>query len=109
MADRQRPRPVHSAPLPSRMSTIDLDFLTLLEEREVRLLSWGYVDGGFEADELEALADQYTLQHDASGTLTGKDLVVLLRDRALVLEVDDGTDIRYRTWMAETVRLFARL
>ena len=91
------------------MSTIALDFLTHLEERETRLLTWGFVDGGFTLDELELLADEFVLENDETGTLTGADLVKELRDRALLLDVDDGMAVRHRTRMAETVRLLARL
>ena len=38
------------------MNDLELDFLSLLEEREARLLSWGYVDGAFERSELGRLA-----------------------------------------------------
>ena len=91
------------------MSNLVLDFLSLLEEREARLLTWGFVDGAFEPDELEDLAGDYVLDHDDTGTLTGAHLVRQLRDRALLLDVEDGGARRYRTRMAETVRLAARL
>jgi hypothetical protein len=91
------------------MSELELDFLSLLEEREARLLSWGYVDGAFEKSELEELAEGFVLDHDETGTLTGADLLNSLRRRGLLLEVDDGIGICSRTRMAETVRLAARL
>lgn len=91
------------------MTDLDLSFLSFLEERETRLLSWGYVDGGFNREEVEALADDFALEHDTTGTATGAQVVRRLRDRALLLEVDDGTTRQYRTRMAETVRLLSRL
>lgn len=91
------------------MSDIVLRFLSALEERESRLLTWGYVDGGFELDELEGLADDFVLGWDETGALTGADLVQRMRERALILDAEDGKRVQYRTRMAETVRLFARL
>src|SRR4051794_7210317 len=109
LARRARPHRKHRGPVSSRMSDIVLDFLSLLEEREARLLTWGFVDGAFESGELEDLADAYVLDHDDTGTLTGAELIRRLRDRALVLDVEDGGARRHRTRMAETVRLAARL
>lgn len=91
------------------MSELALDFLSVLEEREARLLAWGFVDGAFDPAELEDLAEEYVLKHDETGTLTGTDLTRSLRDRALLLDVEDGGARRHRTRMAETVRLAARL
>src|SRR4051812_23560572 len=91
------------------MRRLEVQFLSLLEEREARLLTWGYVDGGFERAELEHLAEDFVLDHDETGTVTGAELIRALRDQGLLLEVDDGTSLRLRTRMAETVRLAARL
>jgi hypothetical protein len=91
------------------MADLGLDFLTMIESRETRLLAWGYVEGGFTLDELTALGDEFVLDHDRTGEATGDDLVAELRSRALLLDVDDGTVVRYRSRMAETVRLLARL
>ena len=41
--------------------------------REARLLTWGFVDGGFALDELEMLADEFP-DNDETGALTGADL-----------------------------------
>src|SRR3954451_11918016 len=86
-----------------------LDFLSALEEEEARLLCWGYVDGGFGADELSERAERFALTHDRDSETTGEDLVDELRDRALLLEVDRGDSVVLRSRMAETVRLAARL
>ena len=91
------------------MPDLALDFLTTIENREARLLAWGYVEGGFTLDELTALGDEFALDHDRSGAATGDALVAELRRRALLLDVDDGTAVRYRSRMAETLRLLARL
>ena len=58
---------------------------------------------------MTALGDEFALDHDRSGDATGDDLVAELRRRALLLDVDDGTAVRYRSRMAETLRLLARL
>jgi hypothetical protein len=91
------------------MTGVALDFLTAIESREARLLAWGYVEGGFTLDELVALGDEFALDHDRTGEITGDDLVDELRRRALLLDVDDGIVVRYRSRMAETIRLLARL
>ena len=91
------------------MTDLALDFLSALEEEEARLLCWGYVDGGFGADELSERAERFALTHDRDSETTGEDLVDELRDRALLLEVDRGDSVVLRSRMAETVRLAARL
>lgn len=91
------------------MSDLALDFLTALEQREMRLLAWGYVDNAWTADEIAILADEYVLKHDDTGVVSGADLVAELRSRALLLSVDGGLGHSLRTRMAETVRLLARL
>src|SRR3954464_7148097 len=95
--------------LPRSMTDLGLDLLSVLEERETRLLAWGFVDGAFDSAELDEIADDYALDHDTTGTLTGADLLRSLRERGLLLDVEDGLSIRSRTRMAETVRLIARL
>lgn len=91
------------------MSDLALDFLTALEEREMRLLTWGYVDNAWTADEISDLADEFVLEHDDSGVISGTDLVTILKSKALLLVVDGGAGESLRTRMAETVRLLARL
>jgi hypothetical protein len=86
-----------------------LEFLTALEEREMRLLTWGYVDNAWSADEIADLAEAFVLEHDETGVLSGHDLIEALRSEALLLSVDGGLGESFRTRMAETVRLFARL
>jgi superfamily II DNA or RNA helicase len=91
------------------MTALALEFLTALEQREMRLLAWGYVDASWTADEVDDLADEFAIEHDHSGLVTGTDLVHELQARALLLGVDGGAGERYRTRMSETVRLLARL
>ena len=91
------------------MTRLALEFLTALEQREMRLLGWGYVDNAWAAGEIADLADEFVLEHDDSGVLSGSDLVHELTSRALLLAVDGGVGESFRTRMAETVRLFARL
>ena len=90
------------------MNDIALDFLTSLEAREARLLTWGFVDGGF-LDEVIELADRFVIERDETGTMTGAELVRSLRQQAVLLEVRAGGPFIYRTRMAETVRLLSRL
>lgn len=91
------------------MSGPALNFLSSLEEREARLLCWGYVDGGFRREEVVDLAERWALRHDTTGRLNGDSLVADLERSGLLLEVDTGRDVLHRTRMAETVRLAARL
>src|SRR4051794_10337265 len=95
--------------LPRAVSDLALNFLTALEQREMRLLAWGYVDNAWRSSELADLADEFVLEHDETGVVTGAVLVEELRARALLLAVDGGLGEAFRTRMAETVRLFARL
>lgn len=91
------------------MTDLALEFLSALEEEEARLLCWGYVDGGFHADEIVERGERFALMHDLGGEATGDALLDELRERALLLEVDRGGAVVLRTRMAETVRLAARL
>lgn len=91
------------------MTALALDFLTSLEQREMRLLGWGYTDAAWSIDELTDLADEFVIAHDDSGLVTPAQLIAELRSRALLLAVDGGAAREFRTRMAETVRLFARL
>lgn len=88
-----------------------LDFLAQLERAEAGVLTWGLVDGFFSEVEIEQRADEYLARLVSSGTQTaydaGWDLVEALLDQQLLWRVPETQ--RYRTRMAETVRLFARL
>ena len=41
----------------------------------MRLLGWGYVDNAWTTDELSDLADEFVLEHDDTGVVSGADLV----------------------------------
>jgi DEAD/DEAH box helicase/Helicase conserved C-terminal domain len=83
------------------------DFLSLLESEEAKLLSWGVVDGGFSRDEIEELAHNYLDEQGADVSVS--DLFRELRDRRLLFELNINGRRLYRTRMAESVRLLARL
>lgn len=83
------------------------DFLGLLEEEEEKLLCWGIVDGGFTRDEIEELAQVFLEQRGSRESTSS--LVKELRERRLLFDLNLGTRRVYRTRMAESVRLFARL
>ena len=76
----------------------------------MRLLAWGYVDNAWTADEFADLADRFSRpqvrrdRHRLAGGLLRE-----LTSRALLLTVDGGLGESFRTRMAETVRLVARL
>jgi len=79
--------------------------LNTLERQEAALLGWGVVDGGYTYKELtnivEVLAETNGIERD--------DLLRELFDRALVLPFYTRGGEIFRTRMAETLRLLARL
>ena len=79
-----------------------LEFLSQLEQQEAKLLCWGFTGGSFSAEELQERAEVHT-GGDFSSALR---LVEELRRFRLLFQVADG---EFRTRMAETVRLLARL
>src|SRR5579859_7047237 len=88
-----------------------IDFLGQLEREETAILTWGLLDGFFAEDELEERAENFLAQIAARGNDTtyssGWDLVEALLEERLLWKLPDTE--RYRTRMAESVRLFARL
>jgi hypothetical protein len=92
-------------------NALALNFLDDLEQRESRVLTWGLVDGFFGEDEVEALANEFLQRAAASGEETpfdsGWDMVEALLDERLLWKIPG--EPRYRTRMAETIRLLARL
>lgn len=90
---------------------IALEFLGRLERAECSLLSWGVVDGAFNEEELLQRAEEFLESVRRAGGQEafeeGWALVEYLLDRHLLWQVTQ-TD-KYRTRMAESVRLFARL
>jgi hypothetical protein len=83
------------------------DFLTELERREARLLAWGVVDGGFTRPEVEDLARSFLEEEDAQET--PEELFREIQKRRLLFPFRAGAEPVYRTRMAETIRLLARL
>jgi hypothetical protein len=88
-----------------------LAFLDQLEKAETGLLAWGLIDGFFSESEIEERAEQFLSALASDGTRptyeSAWDLVEALLEQRLLWKVPDVE--RYRTRMAETVRLFARL
>lgn len=92
---------------PPVSETIESSFLSRLERAEARLLAWGVIDGAFTWNELLGHA---SASLDSSGLLgdSAEDLIArLLEQRLLFPEATDPS--RYRTRMAETIRLTATL
>lgn len=93
--------------------------LDALERREVRVLVWGLVDGALSKDEVEEVLNDVLSDNLSQPLLADPDCHILtaddLRDNllklALLMEVPGrpGMPGRFRTRMAEGVRLFARL
>jgi superfamily II DNA or RNA helicase len=81
--------------------------LTRLELTEAKLLTWGVVDGSFTREEIcseiERLASECGIDDDPERLLE-----TLIEER-LLFEFNDQGRLRYRSRMAEAVRLFARL
>jgi hypothetical protein len=84
------------------------EFLDTLERKEVQLLSWGVVDGGFSEDELEELAEEFLTDKEADEDVWDF-LDEMIEERRLLFELNLRGNRRFRTRMAEAVRLFARL
>lgn len=89
---------------------IALVFFDSLERAENALLAWGILDSFFAEEELVERAEVFLESLPLSKRVydTGSDLVSALLDAHLLWEIA-GKPGRYRTRMAETVRLFARL
>jgi len=86
------------------------NFLGTLEQEEAALLVWGLVDGSFSADELEEKAERFLEEHDLWETFSDPDeLIEEMEERLLLFSFEKRGERRYRTRMAETVRLLSRL
>ena len=85
----------------------DLRILGLLEDQELKTLAWGLVDGGFADDELlDLLEDAATAVGDDRSE---EEIKQQLESRVLITKVASPAGSVWRTRMAETVRLLARL
>lgn len=86
--------------------------LDAVEQMEARLLSWGLVDSHVAPAELhgiiDALLDDPVIGRNVSYPGAGEVIATLIA-RALILNVGDDNEARYRSRMAEAVRLSFRL
>src|SRR5437868_990587 len=94
------------------MSDLAIDLLERLERAESRVLTWGAVEGAFSLQEVldhaKAVAGVAADLHGAP--VDPEDLVSALLERNLLWCISrEGEQLRYRTRMAEAIRLFARL
>jgi hypothetical protein len=86
--------------------------LDRIEQREARLLTWGLVDGFLTPGELGELIDPLLddpAYADGLTFVSVSEVVAALRNRALLFDIGDGETSRFRSRMAEAVRLFFRL
>lgn len=83
-----------------------LSLLGSLEAQELRLLTWGVVEGGFTYDEVRDLAEKAL---DAEGRGDPDELIDLMGRMGLLMDFTQQEHYLYRTRMAETVRLLATL
>ncbi len=89
-----------------------LSALDNIEQREARLLTWGLVDGYLSAGEMHGTIDQLLDDPEIGGGVSFHDargVITELIDRALVFDVGEELGTRYRSRMAEGVRLLFRL
>jgi hypothetical protein len=87
--------------------------LDLMESREMRLLAWGIVDAYFSKDELYDLIDEQleaALKSGFEEFLAARDVVAALLQLMWISTAEGPNgDLGYRSRMAETLRLVARL
>lgn len=86
--------------------------LDQIEQREARLLSWGLVDHFLTLGEVSNIIDPILDDPAYTEGLTFvsvSDVIQALKDRALLFEIGEVPGERYRSRMAEAVRLFFRL
>ena len=99
-----------AAPYRDGLSDAALRLLNRLEDREARLLSWGYVDGGFTDGEIREECEELRSACERLGEkcdYEDKQLVDWLRARLLIRF--SHTQELWRTRFGETVRLLAHL
>lgn len=83
-----------------------LEALGAVERAEAELLSWGIVDGGFAEDDLLDILQAEA--HRLGISVSDDEILDAMLEHRIVVPVPDRPDL-YRTRMAETVRLMARL
>jgi DEAD/DEAH box helicase/Helicase conserved C-terminal domain len=81
--------------------------LGVLESLEMRSLTWGFVDQSLSEDEAEAAIE--AALRDAGHQDSAADVLDALRDAHLVRVVRESNEMRYRTRVAELIRLLSRL
>lgn len=91
---------------------IILAALDQIEQREARLLTWGLVDGFLTSEEIADLIDPLLddpRYADGSSFVRASQVIDVLKARALLFDIGEAPGTRYRSRMAEAVRLFFRL
>jgi hypothetical protein len=84
--------------------------LSALEDLELPLLSWGVTDGALSEEEvLEAINGALARHLQVGGDRGAADIRDFLQDRALLFRIPGSTPPRYRTRVAETLRLTVQL
>lgn len=83
------------------------ELLSYLEDEEAKLLSWGYVDGGFTEEELYKVTRSWL--EDKKLKTNVHDAVDALVERKLIGDYQTKQGTIWRTRMSETIRLLARL
>ncbi|ADO70533.1 protein DpdJ [Stigmatella aurantiaca] len=87
-----------------------LEFLGELERAEAALLSWGIVDSYFTREELLQNASSFLSKNPSAGFNTPDELLAWLEEKRLLWNVPNHAEAgQYRSRMAETLRLLARL
>ena len=83
-------------------------FLSVIEQQEVKLLTWGVVSGELTDDEISDLAEAFLAEREEVD-VGAQELIDALLERALLFRVSKQQPFGYRSRMAEAVRLFANL
>lgn len=86
--------------------------LDQIEQREARLLAWGLVDGFLTPSELAEIIDPMLddpAYADGLTFVSVAEVIAVLKSRALLFDVGEQKGGRYRSRMAEAVRLLFRL
>jgi len=86
--------------------------LDQIEQREARLLTWGLVDGFIASEEMADIIDPLLDDPKYAEGLSfvrASEVIGVLRARALLFDIGETPGNRYRSRMAEAVRLFFRL
>src|SRR2546430_1150872 len=86
-----------------------LRLLDRLEMAEARLLSWGVVDGSFSKPELISFVADHRTQLEVPDELGDEDVVEQLIEHRLLIPLEYPGRLIFRSRMAETIRLLARL